>query len=239
MACYEKPTGPCSKAQPGALNLYAYVLARSPDLAGNGVYACRPPRGAASGFSAHAEGRAFDINAAIPNTSPKKPDGRPIPQGGAADIRERHWIGLYVQHWQALGVQRIIYQFEEWRCDRGWTKTSQSLGKLHLNHCHTELTRESARTLTVEQITAALEGEDDMFTDADRALVTETRDLLKQYFGLNPDGTAKDIRAKIDANYIALYGTDHPELPAGQLKALVEGTKPPKTGGTATVAVSP
>jgi len=164
VSCYEKPTGPCSRAQPGTLNLYRYVLARSPELAGNGVFVCRPPRGAASGFSAHAEGRAFDINAALPSGSP---NGNPIPQGGQADVRLRYWIGLYVANWKALGVQRIIYQHEEWRCDRGWRATSYALGQIHLNHCHTEQTRAKARTLTTAEIAAAFsaapaEEDDDM-----------------------------------------------------------------------------
>jgi hypothetical protein len=66
---------------------------------------------------------------------------------------------------------------------------------------------------------------DDM-TPAQEAKIDKLQKTLDDFFGINANGTARDIRAKIDANYIALYGADHPDLPAGQLKALVDGTKP-------------
>jgi hypothetical protein len=67
---------------------------------------------------------------------------------------------------------------------------------------------------------AARMEEDDMFTDADRALLVAVNTQLNAYFGLNPDGTAKDIRAKIDANYVGIYGDNHPDLLAGRVLAI-------------------
>lgn len=77
------------------------------------------------------------------------------------------------------------------------------------------------------RVRALLEEDDDM-TPAQEAKIDKLQSTLDQFFGLNADGTARDIRAKIDANYIALYGKDHPDLPAGQLAALAAGTAPPK-----------
>lgn len=78
------------------------------------------------------------------------------------------------------------------------------------------------------------------FLEGDSVTVDEACDKilarLDELFGIDDNGQARDIRAKIDANYIALYGADHPELPAGQLRALVDGTAPPKS---ATVTVGP
>jgi len=168
VACYEKPTGPCSRRQqPGTKNLYAYVLAHSPTLAGNGIYNCRPPAGASSGFSAHAEGRAMDVNAAKPGGGPNP---APIPNGSAADKAILVWLDRFAANWQALGVQRMLYKTREWRCDRGWTKAGTSLALLHANHMHVEQTRGMAKTLTTAQIAAALEGDDDMNADQDARL---------------------------------------------------------------------
>lgn len=217
MPCYDRPTGPCSRGpKAGTVALNSWVLNHSPSLAANGIYACRPPRGAASGFSAHAEGRAFDVNAALSNGHPNP---APVAPGSLADQAIRRWITDLIAHHTALGVQRILYKNLAWRCDLGWHPSTPSLTKLHQNHMHVEQTRLAALTLTTAQIRAALE-EDDMFTDADRALVKETRDLLLQFFGTNPDGSARDIRAKIDANYVGIYGDDHPDLLAGRVAAI-------------------
>lgn len=148
MGCYEKPTGPCTREQPGTRNLYAYILATSPSLAFNGCYVCRPPVGG-TGYSSHAEGRAFDLNARLVSGGPN-PD--PVKPGSPADVAIRGLFNLFIANWQVLGVQRIIYKELYWRCDTGYLKPSPSLSLVHLNHIHTEMTRAKARTLSSYQI---------------------------------------------------------------------------------------
>lgn len=66
----------------------------------------------------------------------------------------------------------------------------------------------------------------DMFTQEDRDRAIRIEEKLDSFFGVNPDGTARDIRAKIDSSWTALYGDDHPELIAGRVKALADGSLP-------------
>ena len=215
MSCYEKATS-CTREMRGARALYDYILKRSPNLAGNGIYACRPPRPQVMGWSVHAEGRAMDINAALPSGAPNP---APIPPGSPADTIIRMWRQLIVQNHVALGVQRVLYKSDEWRCDTGWRGVSVSLGKLHQNHIHIELNRSSSRTLTSAQIEAAFRpGAQDM-TPTQEAKLDKVLKTLDDYFGIGPQG-AKDIRAKIDANYIGLYGDDHDDLVAGRVLQL-------------------
>lgn len=63
------------------------------------------------------------------------------------------------------------------------------------------------------------EGED-MFTDEDRARQIRIEAKLDEFFGINPDGSARDIRAKIDAVWIDTHGADHRDLLAGRVKAI-------------------
>lgn len=81
--------------------------------------------------------------------------------------------------------------------------------------------------------------DDDMTSDQDARLKRIERFLIDTFgmdsngttgtrFGVDTQGHALDMRAKIDANYIALYGDDHADSVAGRVKALADGTKPPK-----------
>lgn len=215
MSCYEKATG-CSHEQPGARALYDYIL-RDHALAGLGIYNCRPPRLQVSGYSTHAEGRALDITA-MPVSS------NAIPVGSPADVAIKRWREDLIWHHVDLGVQRILYKSDEWRCDTGWRTVSVSLAKLHQNHMHVELTRASALTLTTSHISAVLAGGtgDDM-TPAQEAKIDHLQATLDGYFGIDKTtGKALDIRAKIDANYIGLYGDDHADLVAGRVLSLEE-----------------
>lgn len=213
---------------PGTSALCAAVFARSFDaFAFNGIYNCRPPRGGAVGtFSAHAEGRAFDLNGRLANGNP---DPAPIPIGSQTDIAARAWMQRLANLHVQLGVQRMIYKDTLWQCDKGFSKAGTALALEHANHIHVEQRREEAANLKRIDIERILdESEDDMFTDADRALLTKVGKQLDDYFGIDAQGNAKDIRKKIDQTFIHVSGDDHPELIAGRVKALAEGTAPPK-----------
>jgi hypothetical protein len=213
MGCYEKATA-CTREQPGARALYDYILRDSHGvLAGLGIYNCRPPRLQVSGYSTHAEGRALDITA-------NPVSSNSIPVGSLADVAVRSWRAQLVQNYRALGVQRILYKSDEWRCDLGWRTVSVSLAKLHQNHMHVELTRASARSLTTAQIDAALKPGDQDMTPAQEKKLDAVLTFLNDTFGVDAAGQAKDIRLKIDKNYIGLYGDDHADMVAGRVLAL-------------------
>lgn len=229
MTCRYEPATRCTHTQPGTAALSAEILEHTDHLAFNGIYNCRPPRGTSVGYSTHAEGRACDISAALPNG---QPNGAAIPTNSPADLEIHSWIDRLVQHRDALGVQRIIYKRTEWRCDRGYFNASPGLAAIHMNHMHVEQNRVAAATLSKAAIHAILfSEEDDLFTDADRELVRETNTLLKQFFGLNADGTARDIRAKLDAVYIEVADettTGSNVTLGGRLKHVEQLVTPPK-----------
>lgn len=159
MIKYERPTGPCiGGCQPGANNLKQTVLFFEQALAFNGCYVCRPPRGLSRGYSTHAEGRAIDFSAKMPDG---KPDPHPVPEGSAADTAIKKWMWIFVATSDKaynLGVQRFIYKRTEWVVNRG-TKILlpwSSLAREHANHLHVELTKEAAQNLTPVQIRHAL-----------------------------------------------------------------------------------
>jgi hypothetical protein len=205
---------------PGTRALTDFVLAATDHLAFNGIYNCRPPRGAASGFSAHAEGRAFDLNAALPTG---KPNPAPVPRGSPADLELRYWMELMVANAEGLGVQRAVYQEREWRCGRGWFTPSHGLQVMHANHLHTEQNRQRANTLTTAQIVAVLE-EDWMaqLTEAEKQRLLAGADaavaLEKRW-----DTTA---RTKLDDVWVQVIDRNSEETVGGMLEALVDGTKP-------------
>lgn len=88
------------------------------------------------------------------------------------------------------------------------------------------------------RVAAVLDDEEDDMTPEQDARLKRIEKFLTDTFGMDEDGTtgtrfgvdaaghALDMRAKIDANYIALYGDDHPDSVAGRVKALADGTKP-------------
>lgn len=70
----------------------------------------------------------------------------------------------------------------------------------------------------------ALLEEDDMYTDEDRA-----RDVKAAEDAAYNRHLLDDIfRPKLDAIYVDTHGDDHADLLAGRVKALADGTKPPK-----------
>lgn len=84
----------------------------------------------------------------------------------------------------------------------------------------------SARTFR-DRITAYLEGEDDMFTDADRDLLERVEKKLDDFFGIDPaTGAARDIRAKIDDTWTRVAAEDHRNLLAGRVAAIDRKTNP-------------
>lgn len=70
----------------------------------------------------------------------------------------------------------------------------------------------------------ALLGEDDLYTDADRARDVKAAEDAAYNRHLMDD----IIRPKLDAIFVDTHATDHPELLAGMVKELTDGTKPPK-----------
>jgi hypothetical protein len=141
---------------PGTMVLYHGVLARTPSLAGNGVYNCRHIYGSSS-WSCHAEGRAADFSRRLPNGGPD-PSG--IPTGSQADSALKQWINLFVVNHEALGVQRMIYKTTMWTVNKGFSALAPMSGvaKLHQNHMHVEQTRAKSQTLTVAQFNAIADG---------------------------------------------------------------------------------
>ena len=141
---------------PGTMVIYHGVLARTPSLAGNGVYVCRKIHGSTH-WSCHAEGRAGDFSRRLPGGGPD-PSG--IPTGSQADAALKRWINLFVVNHEALGVQRMIYKTTMWTVNRGFEGLSPSSGvaQLHANHMHVEQTRAKSQTLTVAQFNAVADG---------------------------------------------------------------------------------
>jgi hypothetical protein len=190
------------------MRLYGYIVNREQLFAGNGVYNCRPPRGG-TGFSTHAEGRAMDLSAALPNG---QPNGAPIPRGSPADRKMRAWAGELIANHVGLGIQRIVYREIHWRCDTGMRTLlpGSALYKMHMNHMHVEQTRGRALSLTLAQIQALLEGEDDdMYSDEDRARDKRIESMLTSWFG-----TQGDMRKKQDAIYVEV--ADEADRPPDQ-----------------------
>ena len=61
---------------------------------------------------------------------------------------------------------------------------------------------------------------DDMFTDEDRARQIRIEQKLDDFFGIDEQGQAKDIRKKIDQTFIHVSGEDHRDLIAGRVAAI-------------------
>jgi hypothetical protein len=192
------------------------VLYLSPALAGNGIYNCRNIRGSAA-LSTHAEGRGMDLNAKGPTGGA---DPRSIPLGSSADLALRAWRRLFIDNHERLGVQQILYKTMGWRVGRGDFVNSKGVTTLHLNHMHTEQTREAARTLTVADVAAVVKEalptveltpeEKQLLLDGARAALT----LEKRW-----DPSA---RSKLDEVWTDVEAFDHPELLAGKVAAIDE-----------------
>lgn len=156
---YERATGTPDpkRCQPGSRALYETVLFFGQGkVAYNGCYVRRKARGSTA-WSCHAEGRAFDINAAMKNG---KPDPKPVMPGSEADQFIRYWIAVLVWNHVALGIQRVVYKQTEWVVGKGERTLSpqSSLARMHQNHMHVEMIREKARTLTPQEIRQTLFG---------------------------------------------------------------------------------
>ena len=157
---YERATGvpDPKRCQPGTKALYETVLFfGAGKLAFNGCYVRRFARGSKTAWSCHAEGRAFDLNAALPSG---KPNPVPVPQGSPADQIIRYWIAVLIWNHVALGVQRIVYKQTEWVVGKGERTLSpvSSLAKMHANHMHVEMIRDKAKNLTPVDIRRTLFG---------------------------------------------------------------------------------
>lgn len=59
-------------------------------------------------------------------------------------------------------------------------------------------------------------------TEAQEAKLDKVLKLLDDYFGIDENGKAKDIRLKIDSTYIQVEADDHEETLAGRVNWLVE-----------------
>jgi hypothetical protein len=59
-------------------------------------------------------------------------------------------------------------------------------------------------------------------TDAQEAKLDKVLKLLDDYFGIDENGVAKDIRLKIDSTYIEVAGDDHDDTLAGRVQTIEE-----------------
>jgi hypothetical protein len=122
---------------PGSLALIEYC--HRVGFGDAGCYNDRAVRGAAAP-SLHREGRAVDITPGARNT-------------GWMDAL----CDVLTQHYEALGVQQIIWNHRSWRCDRTGTKWKPYYGTdPHTSHSHIELNWWGANNVTVEHILATL-----------------------------------------------------------------------------------
>lgn len=126
---------------PGAQALMAWFLGVYGTRGGRngGIYGCRTIAGTST-RSVHSEGRAADL------MNPTTPAGAQWSQ----DLAD--WL---VYNSAELGVQLVIHARRVWSCrypEAGWRRYTGA--NPHDNHSHVELSRESARTLTVARIDA-------------------------------------------------------------------------------------
>jgi len=161
---FDRATTATTGPQPGAVNLYRFILAddRWPAATGLGIYNNRLVRNGRS-LSVHAEGRALDIGFPV-----ERPDGHPEGNELADLLIEKHL---------ELGVQQVIWARRIWsnyRADEGWRKFSGTSG-YHYNHIHLELHRNAAQYLTTSMIEEALMAlspeQDKMLQEVHRSLV--------------------------------------------------------------------
>ena len=88
-------------------------------------YNCRPNTADASQLSQHGTGRALDY---FPES---------LAEGSAV-------AELLVEHWEAWGVQLVIWNRRDWTCAAGWT--SYGGPNPHTDHLHIELRDQAARS---------------------------------------------------------------------------------------------
>jgi len=142
--------------QPGAMALRHWCMDRWPAIRDLGIFNCRPVRGGTR-LSLHGEGRAWDAGLDANRPAEKK----------AGDELFR-WA---IANAATIGLQEAIWD------KKTWTSRSEAVGPYrgqssHRDHVHLGLNRQAAKSLTIAVLDATVE-EDDMFTDADRALLKQ------------------------------------------------------------------
>lgn len=139
MTCViDEGDGPCLSIRdtPGSANLMTVTLDRHPELHSLGICACRDIRNS-SDPSVHRRCGALDVAGRF-----------------RADPAVTTFVDALVLVADQLGVQRIIWNRRIWDCRRGWHFYTGPAGA-HDDHTHVELTRNAARTLTMNGIVQA------------------------------------------------------------------------------------
>jgi len=175
---FDRATTPTRGPQPGAVNLYRFILG-SPQWSlatGLGIYNNRKVRNGSS-LSVHAEGRALDIGFPV-----ERPNGHPEGNDLAT--------ALVVNH-RNLGIQQVIWAGRIWsnyRADEGWRKFSNSSGD-HFDHIHLELQRSAAEYLTTNMIEEALMA----LTAAEKTMLAEVHQTLVGHVQAGPHARAGSV----------------------------------------------
>ncbi len=122
--------------RPGTREVGDFVQATFSGVSGYGGYACRPNTANTAQLSVHGTGRAIDIM--IPM------------KGGDADNARGDAIANYlVKNAEAIGVQFIIWDRNDWGASRAAPKLRAYGGPIpHIDHLHVELTPAGAAKMT-------------------------------------------------------------------------------------------
>lgn len=120
----------------GTREIGDYVKATFAGVSGYGGYACRPNTANTSQLSVHGTGRAIDIMI-------------PLKNGDADNARGDQIANFLVQNAEAIGIQFIIWDRNDWGASRSLPKLRSYGGpNPHKDHLHVELTPEGARGMT-------------------------------------------------------------------------------------------
>jgi hypothetical protein len=124
---YQAATGCTGSARIGARTMMSFALARFPGMANGGIYDCRRIPGS-SAYSIHAEGRADDIMTGT----------------GTPTLASR-FLSEQMRVFSAqLGIQGIIHNRRCWFSNTGREWDTYHGSNPHVNHIHTELTRDAS-----------------------------------------------------------------------------------------------
>jgi Bacterial SH3 domain len=120
----------------GTRELGDYVKATYAGVSGYGGYACRPNTANTSQLSVHGTGRAIDIMI-------------PMKNGDADNAKGDRIANFLVANAEAIGVQFIIWDKNDWGASRALPKLRSYGGPVaHTDHIHVELTPAGARRQT-------------------------------------------------------------------------------------------
>lgn len=116
------PAVRCKEAQLSAQRLQAYFLQRFPGTRNGGIFVCRTIAGSDK-LSVHAEGRAGDLMT-----------GTGLPTVETRFLAEQMRIFS-----QEIGLQGVIFNRQQWFCNRHWDWRYYGGVNPHVDHIHWEL----------------------------------------------------------------------------------------------------